>query len=305
MLGLLAGSSAAALVPSCPSSAGCGRPASPLLPPGGANLARRASHTCLWVAKASAAHRRAPYPVAAEHTPDEDSPTFEGMQARARSFTQTFLLALAVLLTVRQFVVEPFYIPSTSMYPTLKTRDQIAVEKFSKLYGLPKRGDLIVFKPPAALDEARGFASSNSLIKRVVATEGDSVEVREGMLYLNDRAVYEPYVLEKPRYALPRLVVPSGFVFVLGDNRNVSVDSHVWGASAGPARRAHAPAQLGTGPRSPSSKLSATRSWRPPPPCSPLCSPQLRGLPPADCAPCRVPTDSERDRESLLRAVAH
>ena len=136
-----------------------------------------------------------------------------------------------LFLWVRSFVVEPFYIPSLSMYPTLTVNDQIAVEKFSKLVADPRRGDLIVFSPPKEFYASKGLtkAPRATLIKRVVAVEGDVVEMRDGALLLNGQPLYEPYVLQRAKYTLPPLTVPAGCVFVLGDNRNVSDDSHVWG----------------------------------------------------------------------------
>ena len=118
------------------------------------------------------------------------------------------------------------------MYPTLKVNDQIAVEKFSKFVSAPRRGDLIVFVPPKRFYEVKGLtkAPRSTLIKRVVAVAGDKVEVRDGTLLLNDRALYEPYANREPaNYKVSPMIVPPGHVFVLGDNRNLSDDSHVWG----------------------------------------------------------------------------
>ena len=160
-------------------------------------------------------------------------PTTDGMLARRRlrAFVSSFLPAIVLFLWVRSFVVEPFYIPSLSMYPTLTVNDQIAVEKFSKLVAEPRVGDLIVFSPPKAFYEVKGLekAPRATLIKRVVAVEGDMVAVQDGALIINGQRVYEPYVREPMRYSLPTTTVPMGCVFVLGDNRNVSDDSHVWG----------------------------------------------------------------------------
>lgn len=154
----------------------------------------------------------------------------------ARAFAWTFGPAIAFFLVVRAYIVEPFFIPSMSMYPTLRVNDQIAVEKFSRLLAPPRRGDLVVFKPPEAYITARKAASihqkdypANPLVKRVVAVENDQVEVRNGKLLLNGVQMYEPYVRELARYSLPPLTVPRGNLFVLGDNRNDSSDSHVWG----------------------------------------------------------------------------
>jgi len=163
---------------------------------------------------------------------DGDGASLAGeLRRRVRSFASSFVPALVLFLWVRSFVVEPFYIPSQSMYPTLTVNDQIAVEKFSKLFAAPRRGDLVVFSPPKEFYQAKGLVKANraTLIKRVVGVGGDTVEMRDGALLLNGNRVYEPYVRDAAKYTLPALTVPPGSIFVLGDNRNVSDDSHLWG----------------------------------------------------------------------------
>ena len=146
--------------------------------------------------------------------------------------------AIALLVIVRTFLCEPFFIPSASMYPTLANRDQIAVEKFSRLASTPRRGDIVVFRPPPKFFEnvAPREAPSNDgefrnrkLVKRVVAVSGDTVEVRGGVLIVNGDPRYEPFTAEQPRYTMSPTSVPEGTIFVLGDNRNDSDDSHLWG----------------------------------------------------------------------------
>tara|TARA_B100000524_G_scaffold346132_2_gene245833 strand:- start:4303 stop:5184 length:882 start_codon:yes stop_codon:yes gene_type:complete len=156
------------------------------------------------------------------------------LREHAVAFVRRFFPALLLLLWVRTCVVEPFYIPSVSMYPTLTVNDQIAVEKFSRYWADPSRGDLIVFKAPEAFFQVKGLDAAAkrggvNLIKRVVAVAGDEVEVSNGEVRINGEARYEPYALEKAMYKVPKLTVPAGCVFVLGDNRNLSVDSHDWG----------------------------------------------------------------------------
>jgi signal peptidase I len=82
----------------------------------------------------------------------------------------------------------------------------------------------VIFAPPKNAELA-----ADALIKRVIAVEGDMVEVRDGQVWVNGRRVTEPYVKEQPLYFLPPTNVPAGMLFVLGDNRNESYDSHAWG----------------------------------------------------------------------------
>jgi len=150
-----------------------------------------------------------------------------------QSFWSSFTTAVALLLFVRTFLVEPFFIPSSSMAPTLLANDQIAVEKFSKFFSPPHRGDMLVFKPPAAYFEREGGETAEDepvvLVKRVIGIPGDVVEMRNGALLINGQPRFEPYLSEEARYSLPPVAVPRGAIFVLGDNRNLSTDSHVWG----------------------------------------------------------------------------
>mmetsp|Transcript_7583 Transcript_7583/g.12901 ORF Transcript_7583/g.12901 Transcript_7583/m.12901 type:complete len:284 (+) Transcript_7583:74-925(+) len=165
--------------------------------------------------------------------PNEHEAGTSQMAERVLRFARHFAPALAFFLWVRIFVVEPFFIPSMSMYPTLVSNDQIAVEKFSKFWDSPQRGDLVVFKAPEEWFTSKGLSRSEmgdvKLVKRVVAVAGDEIEMRDGILMLNGKPRYEPYALEAATYSLPKLSVLKGSLFVLGDNRNVSVDSHVWG----------------------------------------------------------------------------
>ncbi|EFJ48575.1 hypothetical protein VOLCADRAFT_104633 [Volvox carteri f. nagariensis] len=94
----------------------------------------------------------------------------------------------------------------------------------------PVPGDVIIFHPPKEISpEPSIFGDDNVYIKRVVAVEGDTIEVRNGRTYVNGVARNEPFIAEQPLYEMPKLVVPPGDVFVMGDNRNNSYDSHLWG----------------------------------------------------------------------------
>lgn len=174
-------------------------------------------------------------------------------KSRLREYVEAILIALALALFIRTFVVQAFKIPSGSMIPTLDVGDHILVNKFS--YGLnifresyfglkfpnkdiniisykkPKRGDIVVFKYPE--DESRDF------IKRVVGVEGDSVEIKNKMVYINGVSLNEPYTIHRdtsiipgelsPRDNFGPIKVPKDSIFVMGDNRDGSHDSRFWG----------------------------------------------------------------------------
>jgi len=138
-------------------------------------------------------------------------------------------LWLLVALLLRWAVIEPRWIPSGSMLPTLQLQDRILVEKVRpKLHRPLKPGSVVVFHPPPALVEA-GFDPGSALIKRVVASAGDQVEVRDGLLYRNGQPVPLDWGNEPMDYRLDSLTVPPHNLLVLGDNRNASLDSHLWG----------------------------------------------------------------------------
>jgi signal peptidase I len=147
------------------------------------------------------------------------------MQRQLRSL----LVWLLVALLLRWVVIEPRWIPSGSMLPTLQLRDRILVEKVrARLGDTPPAGAIVVFRPPPVL-LAAGYDPDAALIKRVVAEPGDRVEVRDGILWRNGTPLAQDWRREPMTYALPAFTIPANHLMVLGDNRNASLDSHVWG----------------------------------------------------------------------------
>jgi signal peptidase I len=143
-------------------------------------------------------------------------------------------VSVGLALTIRTFVAEARYIPSKSMLPTLKVGDRLAIEKISYYFRKPKRGDIIVFTPP---DNAircnpaqhQTLPIKDAYIKRVIGIPGDTVEVKDNQVFVNGQPLEEDYINSLPQYRFPPIEVPEARYLVLGDNRNESCDSHVWG----------------------------------------------------------------------------
>ena len=177
--------------------------------------------------------------------------------ARKRSFWKELpvlvVIAFVVALLVKTFALQAFYIPSASMEPTLVEGDRVLVEKISYWWGHPTRGQVVVFErevagvqpfPPEEEDEdvftdiSRAFkelfgfptGDEQDFIKRVMAVEGDTIEGRNGGVYVNGERVDEPYLEAGDGTAeFPPMKVPQDTMFVMGDNRNNSDDSRNFG----------------------------------------------------------------------------
>lgn len=183
-----------------------------------------------------------------------------------RDFLRTLILALAVAMTIRGFLFEPYRIPSSSMVPTLLIGDYLFITKYAYGIRIPftrdfltrrdiPRGDVVVFQK----EDARG--NNTNFIKRVVAVGGDTVAYVDKQLYVNGTPVniveagdysytsdgnalpairYTEYLPgathsillhpERPSLDVPPIVVPQGHVVVMGDNRDNSIDSRLWNA---------------------------------------------------------------------------
>lgn len=115
-------------------------------------------------------------------------------------------------------VIARVRVENISMEPTLVPGEFLMVNKLAYKFGQPKYGDIVVFH----------YDPTEDFIKRVIGLPGDLVEVKEGVVYVNNRAFTEPYIAEPPDYS-GNWTVPAESLFVLGDNRRNSSDSHVWG----------------------------------------------------------------------------
>lgn len=170
-------------------------------------------------------------------------------RAVVREYLDAFIVAGLVALFLITFVVRTFFIPSGSMEPTLQVHDVLLVNEFEYRFSKPHDEDVVVFPPP--------IPSSNDFIKRVIGSPGDQIRIHNGVVYRNGVALNEPYIAQKPNYELeiknyqvivdgtpldsqfanvppkkdwtaPDRIPPNCFL-MLGDNRNNSEDSHIWG----------------------------------------------------------------------------
>ena len=138
----------------------------------------------------------------------------------AKDWTISIVIAIVLALIIRYFIVELYLVDGSSMKPTLLDGQRLVVNKFIyRWFKDPQHGDIVVFKYPS--DQNRDF------IKRVIAVQGDTLEIIDGSVFVNGNQIQESYILEPMRVAnnYPKIDIPAGYMFVMGDNRNNSEDS--------------------------------------------------------------------------------
>lgn len=134
--------------------------------------------------------------------------------------------ALLVAFLIKTFLLQAFYIPSLSMAPTLKVNDRVLVNKLSYDLHDVNRGDLVVFESPP-----NEGSQTKDLIKRVIGLPGETVESREGQIYINGQVLQEPYLQDDITTGpMEKVTVPPDHLWVMGDNRANSRDSRFFGA---------------------------------------------------------------------------
>lgn len=132
---------------------------------------------------------------------------------------ETLILSL-ILFAVINTISARIRVDGFSMEPTLKSGEFVIVNKLAYRFGDPQMGDVIVFHYPRDPEQ--------EYIKRVIGLPGDVVRVKNGMVFVNEQSIDEPYIAAAPAYE-SEWIVPDNSLFVLGDNRNNSSDSHNWG----------------------------------------------------------------------------
>ena len=189
---------------------------------------------------------------ASEHVRPSEPP--DKPEEKHRSFWKELpvliVVAFAVALLIKTFLLQAFYIPSASMEPTLVEGDRVLVEKITTRFGEPSRGDVVVFEKDlgativepddggiwedvtGAFKGLFGFptGTSQDFIKRVMAVEGDTIEGRDGKVFVNGEPVEEGYLAEGTEIStFGPTEIPDGQIFVMGDNRANSDDSRNFG----------------------------------------------------------------------------
>lgn len=172
----------------------------------------------------------------ASEGPLSETPAFTRV---LREWGPVLIAAVLIALFTRLVLVQAYHIPSLSMAPTLEEGDRVVVNRLSYRFGEIERGQVVVFhKPPNQPSDA------NELIKRVIGLPGETLQFRDGEVYVDGQLVVEPYLAQpastRPRsFSIPgcaqeaaspdECLVPSGFIFVMGDNRTGSQDSRTFG----------------------------------------------------------------------------
>jgi signal peptidase I len=146
---------------------------------------------------------------------------------------ETIILTIVIFFVVQHFIAQPYQIMQVSMEHSLEPGQYVLVDKLSPAFNDYKRGDVIVFEPPAGFSEDGGDIP---FIKRVIGVPGDLVEIHDNAVWVNGVQLNEPYVYDQqpttPLSNVSTWRVPQGYLFVLGDHREASQDSRVFGPIA-------------------------------------------------------------------------
>lgn len=155
--------------------------------------------------------------------PKSDANTAGSGEPRLGLWLRDVLISIAASFLIITFVYQPVRVEGTSMQPELRDQDRLFINKFAYHFENISRGDVVVFHYPRD--------PSKSYIKRVIALPGDTLRIADGQVYVNDKAVAEPYVPERYRddRSMPEVRIPPSEYFVMGDHRSISSDSRDFG----------------------------------------------------------------------------
>ncbi len=190
-----------------------------------------------------------PADPATREEPDEER---GGLLAFFRELPGLVLVAFALALIIKTFLVQAFFIPSASMVPTLEVGDRVLVNKLVYDFGEPQRFDVIVFEDPNVPEPDRGFfggvwhwlteglgfatAQEQDYIKRVIGLPGEEIEGRDGKILINGKPLHQPPGVHPDTQSFGPVTIEPDKVFVMGDNRDRSQDSRLGLGAVGGVR---------------------------------------------------------------------
>lgn len=155
-----------------------------------------------------------------QEEPEKDKKS--GLKKLVREFFMCTVQALLLTLVIVNFVGRISVVMGSSMKPSLKHNNRILVNLVAYRFHKPERGDIIIFQCP--------INPEKDYIKRVIALPGEKLQIKEGKVFINGKKIEEPYLKEIDRdEAVPKITIPKGHVYVMGDNRINSEDSRLWG----------------------------------------------------------------------------
>lgn len=139
-------------------------------------------------------------------------------------WSETIIVAFIMALVIRAFFLQVFWIPSSSMEPTLDIYDRLVVNKVIYHFRAPRRNEIVVFRQ-VGLEQSE----KRDLIKRVKGLPGETLEVKDGVIYINDVELKDVHPTNNDHADFGPVTVPADAIFVMGDNRPHSADSRYWG----------------------------------------------------------------------------
>jgi signal peptidase I len=139
-------------------------------------------------------------------------------------WTETILVAFILALVIRAFFVQVFWIPSSSMEPTLDIQDRIIVNKVTYHFREPRRQEVVVFR-----EVAPEGSPKRDIIKRVMGLSGEVLQVKDGVIFIDGKKVLESHPMHNDFADFGPVAIPEDHYFVMGDNRPASADSRFWG----------------------------------------------------------------------------
>ncbi|MEE0510795.1 MAG: signal peptidase I [Peptococcaceae bacterium] len=144
-----------------------------------------------------------------------------------KEYLLPIIIALAIVVVLRMFVIGMYYVPTGSMIPTLQIDDKVIATKISYQLHEPERGDVVVFKYP--VNEEQGLKTV-VYVKRLIGLPGETLEIKNNTVYINGTPLEEDYVNSNTNMPdFGPVTIPEGEYFMMGDNRNDSSDSRIWG----------------------------------------------------------------------------